>query len=52
MIIVDLKAPVLAGVSYLATVPTDSKVFLRGLLTMREKQMLTSVIEIQKENWG
>ena len=34
------------------TVPTNSKVFLRGLLTMREKQILTSDIEIQKENWG
>ena len=29
-----------------------SKVCLRGLLNMREKQILTSVIEIQKENWG
>ena len=36
----------------LRKVPTNSKVFLRGLLTMREKQILTSVIEIQKENWG
>ena len=35
----------------LSTVPTNSKVFLRGLLTMREKQILTSVIEIQKANW-
>ena len=34
------------------TVPTKSKVFLRALLTMREKQILASVIEIQKENWG
>ena len=25
---------------------------LRGVLNMREKQILTSVIEIQKENWG
>ena len=33
------------------TVPTNSKVFLRGLLNMREKQILASVIEIQKENW-
>ena len=32
--------------------PTNSKVFLRGLLNMREKQILTSVIEIQKENRG
>ena len=36
----------------LRTVPTDSQVFLRGLLNMREKQIITSVIEIQKENWG
>ena len=36
----------------LRTVPTNSKVFLRGLLNMREMQILTSVIEIQKENWG
>ena len=36
----------------LRTVPTNSKVFLRGLLNMRKKQILTSVIEIQKENWG
>ena len=36
----------------LMMVPTNSKVFLRGLLNMREKQILTSVIEIQKENWG
>ena len=27
-------------------------VFLRGLLNVREKQILTSVIEIQNENWG
>ena len=37
--------------SFLRTVPTNSKVFLRGLLNMRERQIL-SVIEIQKENWG
>ena len=36
----------------LRTVPTNSKVCSRGLLNMREKQILTSVIEIQKENWG
>ena len=36
----------------LRTVPTNSNVFLCGLLTMRKKQILTSVIEIQKENWG
>ena len=29
----------------LRTVPTNSKVFSRGLLNMREKQILTSVIE-------
>ena len=28
------------------TVPTNSKVFLRGLLNIREKQILTSVIEM------
>ena len=33
----------------LRTVPTNSKVFLRGLLNMWEKQILTSDIEIQKE---
>ena len=31
----------------LRTVPTNSKVFL--LLTMREKEILTNVIEIQKK---
>ena len=36
----------------LRTVPTNSKVFLRDLLNMWEMQILTSVIEIQKENWG
>ena len=36
----------------LRTVPTNSKIFLHGLLNMQEKQILTSVIEIQKENWG
>ena len=30
----------------LRAVPFNSKVFLRGLLNMREKQILTSVIEI------
>ena len=30
----------------------NSMVFLRGLLNMREKQILTSAIEIQQENWG
>ena len=36
----------------LRTVPTNSKVFFRGLLTMRKKQILTSVIESKKEIWG
>ena len=31
-------------------VPNNSKVFLRGLLNMRENQILISVIEIKKEN--
>ena len=33
-------------------VPANSKVIFRGLLNMQEKQILASVIEIQKENWG
>ena len=37
---------------YLRTVPTNSEVFLRGLLNMREKQISLSVIKIQKENWA
>ena len=32
--------------TFLRTVPTNSKAFLRGLLSMWEKQILTSVIEI------
>ncbi|XP_068759168.1 uncharacterized protein [Montipora capricornis] len=36
----------------LRTEPTNSKVFLNDLLNVRGKQILTSVIEIQKENWG
>ena len=36
----------------LRTVPTNSKVFLRGLLNMRGKHILIIGIEIQKENWG
>ena len=36
----------------LRTVPTNSKVFLRGLLNMREKQIFTSVIEIKKKIGG
>ena len=31
---------------------TNSKVFLSGLLNMREKQILTSVIEIKKKIGG
>ena len=34
----------------LRTVPTNSKVFL--LLTMREKEIMTNVIEIQKKIGG
>ena len=30
------------------TVPSDSKVFLHGCINMREKEILTSVIKIQK----
>ena len=33
----------------LSTVPTNLKVFLRGLLKMREKEILAKVIEIEKE---
>ena len=40
------------GFEHLRAVPTNSKIFLRRLLNMREKEILTSVIEIQKENWG
>ena len=36
----------------LRTVPTNSKVFLHSLLNLKEKQILTGVIEIQKENGG
>ena len=35
----------------LRTVPTNSKLCLRGLLNMREKKILASVIGIQEENW-
>ena len=34
----------------LRTVPTNSKVFLRGCMDMRKKQISTSVIKIQNEN--
>ena len=37
---------------YLRTVPTNSKVLMRGFMNMREKQISTSVIKIQRENWG
>ena len=40
-------SPKLLG-GLLRTVPTNSKLFLRGLLNMREMQILTSVIEIKK----
>ena len=36
----------------LRTVPTNSKVFLSGLLNMWEEQILTSVIDIQKKKIG
>ena len=36
----------------LRTVPTNSNIFLHGLLNMWEKQILTSVIEIQKGKLG
>ena len=36
----------------LRTVPTNSRVFFRGLLNIREKQISLNVIKIQKENWG
>ena len=45
-----MDMPKTASDLVLRTVPTNSKVFLRALLNMREKQILTSVIEIQKEN--
>ena len=38
------------SLSSLRTVPTNSEVFLRGLLNVRGKQISTSDIEIQKEN--
>ena len=39
---------------FLRTVPTtcNSKVFLRGSLTMREKQILTSVLKSKKKIRG
>ena len=36
----------------LRMVLTNLQVFLHGLLNMLEKEIITSVIEIQKENWG
>ena len=46
-----LRAQLKTLSSVLRVVP-KSKIFLRRLLYMREKQILTSVIEIQKENEG
>ena len=40
----EIKINLIIDFSNLRTVPTNSKVFLRGLLTMPEKQILTSVI--------
>ena len=36
----------------LRTVPTSKEVFFARLMTMREKQILSRAIEIQKENFG
>ena len=47
----NLSCDVCSG-NLLRTVPTNLKVFLRGFIKMREKQISTSVIKIQKENWG
>ena len=38
--------------TFLRAVPTNSKAFLRGCMDMREKQISTSVIKIQKEKRG
>ena len=38
--------------SCLRMVPTNTKVFLRGFMTLLEKQILARAIGIQKENWG
>ena len=46
-----LRVRLLPAEYSLRTVPTNSKVCLRGLLNMREKKILASVIRIQKENW-
>ena len=37
-------------ISILRAVPTNSKIFLPRFMTMQEMSILTSVIEIQKEN--
>ena len=37
---------------YLRTVPTNTEVFLGGVMTIREKPILARAMEIQKENWG
>ena len=36
----------------LRTVPTNSKIFLPRFMITQGIKILTSVIEIQKENWG
>ena len=52
VMIVIIKTTTSSYLIVLRTVPTNSKVFWRGLLNMRQKQILTCDIEIQKENWG
>ena len=52
VMIVIVKTTTSSYLIALRTVPTNSKVFWCGLLNMPEKQILTSDIEIQKENWG
>ena len=42
----------LVGTVLIRTVPTNSKVFLRGLLNMWKKQILTSGTEISKKKTG
>ena len=52
VMIVIIKTTTSSYLIALRTVPINSKVFWRGLLNMGEKQILTSDIEIQEENWG
>ena len=40
------------GKDLFRTVPTNSKVFFSQVMNMREKQILASVIKIQKGKWG